>query len=179
MERTPLVILKEEHLVARHIVSILNVISKSLREKKSISFLYLQELFGAIYRVMEMHHRKEMEIFPFLTSREQISREKLVQVLSYEHDLGYEILTEIVGILQHGQIMRNEKYKQLPFHIDEYSRLMKEHIEKEEWAFFPLIRLYVVEEEQRKLESVFHKIERECNNRRPFAMIAQAKRQYK
>jgi hemerythrin-like domain-containing protein len=166
--------LKKEHVVAKSIVTVLFRIVEDLRTGKSVSLLYLKELIEAISRVMEMHHRKEMEVFAYLTPHEEIAKEDLLDVLTEEHNLGYEYFANAVRIIDHADKANNEKHELIPFHVDEYAKLLKEHIRKEENGFFPMIKKFITEEEQDKILKAFGKIEQELQSRKEMAVIESA-----
>lgn len=174
MENKALYTLRREHDLARDIVSLLFSVVKKLREKKSISLLNLKDLVQAIAPVMEAHHRKEMEVFALLTVREEIAKGNLLDILQEEHNLGYEYFSNALRIIDHENKGSNEKYELVPFHIEEYAKLLDQHIQKEEEVFFPMIKKYIDQEEQAELLPAFERIEKEFKNGKNASIIREA-----
>ena len=174
MENKALYTLRREHDLARNIASLLFSVVKKLREKKSISLLNLKDLVQAITPVMEAHHRKEMEVFALLTVQEEIAKGNLLDILQEEHKLGYEYFSNALRIIDHENKGSNEKYELVPFHIEEYAKLLDQHIQKEEEGFFPMIKKYIGQDEQAVLLPAFERIEKEFKNGKNASIIREA-----
>lgn len=175
---TPLIILKKEHKVARNIVRILSSIAKLLLEKKPVSLIFMRDLTKAVGKTMTEHHRKEMEIFAFLTEKAEVGKKELLEILIGEHNLGDEYLANMLRIINLEKHGEKEKYELLPFHCEKYSRLLDEHIEKEEDDFFPLIKAYIGNEDQGYLSDKFAKIEKETHSQGALTFISEAGKRY-
>jgi hemerythrin-like domain-containing protein len=171
MFKPAIVTLEDEHGIARKIISILDKTGQDLKSRKSLSLLNLRELVGAIEKFLEAHHKKEMEIFPYLTFSEDISVKALVEILAEEHDLGYEYIANMLKIIDHKSRDEKEKYELLPFHIEKYNQLLFRHIEKEEKDFFPLIRKNVKKDEEEKIIVAFQKIDNDAELKRAREII--------
>jgi len=174
MENKVLYTLQKEHDFAKNIAALLFSVVKKLREKKSISLLNLKDLVNAISPVMEAHHRKEMEVFAYLTSEEEITKDNLLDILREEHNLGYEYFSNALRIIDHENKGSTEKYELVPFHIEEYAKLLEKHIQKEEEGFFPMIKKYIGENEQAELLPAFERIEKEFKNGKNASIIKEA-----
>lgn len=178
MKDKVLTTLKKEHAVARNIVTVLFRIAEDLRAKKSVSLLHLKDLIGAISGVMEMHHRNEMEVFAYLTPHAEIAKEDLLAILSEEHNLGYEYFNNALKIIGLEGKSDNEKYELVPFHVDEYAKLLREHIKKEENGYFPMINKFITNEEAKAITAAFLKIEKEFKNKKNMQIIELAVKQF-
>lgn len=168
-------ILEDEHKIAREIVLILDKTAEDLKSKKSVSLFNLKELISSVEKTLEAHHKKEMEVFSCLTTSQDISAKTLIGILSEEHNLGYEYIANMFKIIDHKSRDEQEKFELLPFHMEKYSRLLINHIEKEEREFFPLIETNIKKEELEKLMRAFQKIDNNLDLKRASDNIKKSK----
>lgn len=178
MDTFPLATLNEEHTVAKEIIRILSVLSADLRGQKSVSLVSLKELIQAISDVLECHHKKEMEVFSVLVQDDDLDRRSLVEVLKEEHNLGYEYLFNIMRIINDPNHDHQQRYQLMPFHIDQFSHMLGDHIQKEEREFFPLIKETLSDDQQKELSLSFKMIDRKYNNKAGLALIHRSRKQY-
>ncbi len=176
--KNSLEILKKEHAVARDAAAILRFLKEQLGAGKTISLLYIRDFLEAAGKFLHAHHKKEMEVFPYLSANEKIGRDDLLEVLSQEHQLGYEYLDNIFQIIGKGRRAKNDREELLPFHLERFIEILDLHIKKEEKEFFPLVGKHITNDQDIKLEKEFVKIDERFGNRKSIWTIGQAKDGY-
>jgi hemerythrin-like domain-containing protein len=177
MAATPLQILQKEHQIVQDIMLVLSHEGTILREGRSYFLSKLKEIIKSITRIMDVHHRKEMEAFAMLANYSDVTKEQLVDILKEEHDLGYHYLAQMIDLIDapsHDDKMRRES---LPPLIEKYNDHLTAHLKKEDIDFFPLIEQALSEDDQTQLAEKYHKIEKDFNNRRAIWIIQEAKSQ--
>lgn len=153
----PTKILSKEHEVILKFIDVLMKECQEMRKSKAVNRVFFQEAIGFIREYADqLHHAKEEEIlFKELCSRE--NQEKMhcnpIEQMLFEHNLGRDFVRNMEESLN-----RND-WAKLAENAESYSRLLQEHIFKEDRIMYPLADSVLSPEAQRAILEEFRKVE--------------------
>ena len=150
-QATPTAMLRQEHEVILQALGVLERLGQRLERGEPVAGValnWLIDFFG--HFVDRWHHGKEEQhLFPAL-ERHGLPREQgPLAVMLHEHQDGRVLL----GIIREGDDRRTAQA------IKNYTRLLRAHIDKENWVLFPLAEQVLGDEEQQGLLKAFEAVE--------------------
>ena len=157
----PTEILRHEHQI---VLAVLDAADREVQEMQAKGAVDV----GKITRIVDFlrvfvdkchHGKEERALFPKLIARGMPLETGPIAVMLHEHTLGREGVAAVAGALQRVSAGDGAATAQLAEHLCGYTKLLREHIDKENSVLFVFADKILTPADQEELEKAFESIE--------------------
>jgi hemerythrin-like domain-containing protein len=147
-------VLKHEHRLILHVLDAAHRIISALKTTGKMDRARLEKLLAFFQTFVEAcHNAKEEEyLFPKVVERGRLEEKTMVADLLGDHDMGRRLVQAMAASL--GAAGGPAAPARLVEDLTAYRQLLKDHIDREDNAFFPRVdRLFTADDQKQLLES--------------------------
>jgi hemerythrin-like domain-containing protein len=160
---SPTGILKEEHRVIERMLRILNVACEKLEKSEEVSPDIFKKAIDFIRIFADRcHHGKEEETLFTLVEERGVPREGgPTGVMLIEHEQGRNFVKALAGAVERYEQGDEDAKSAIIENARGYTRLLAQHIPKEDDILYPLADRVLTSKDKEKLLEKFEEVERE------------------
>jgi hemerythrin-like domain-containing protein len=153
--------LKHEHEVIGRVITLFEQQAEKGRNGEALDPALLKDgiTFVRGFAVACHHEKEEAGLFPLLAAKNPIIRDGPVKVLTAEHVAGKQMIGQLEQALPGVETGDADAIANANRVLDQYTRMLRKHIEKENELFFILAEALMTPEEADQLAETFEGVE--------------------
>jgi len=155
----PMEILMEEHRLIHQALDNLSIAIERLENEEKPPVEFFQkwlELYHSF--ILDYHHFKEEHImFQLLAQKKQGTLDNQIESLRYQHERGRNFVTEVEHALKGNEEGAEIQTSTLLENAAAYVSLLRHHIHREEYVFYPMAEKSFSQDEEARLQGEFMK----------------------
>ncbi|HWO72019.1 MAG TPA: hemerythrin domain-containing protein [Dehalococcoidia bacterium] len=155
--------LKHEHIMIGRMLTVLERLAGEVAAKPRETATELGDALRFVKGFADAcHHSKEEKaLFPMLSAKNATLARGPVRILTSEHDAGRTLISQIDAALPGLERGDEEAQRTIARDLTLYTRMLRNHIDKEENVLFPLAERAITPTDAEQLEEAFEAVERE------------------
>jgi len=155
--------LKEEHVLIGRMLTVLEGYVRDAQAGRGLSPAALREAIHFVRGYADQcHHGKEEKVlFPALSEKSEGIAQGPVRVLESEHEIGRTLVGQVEAAIPGIEAGEAQATQQAARALDEYTRMLRQHITKEEDVLFELAPMLLSQQEEETLAEEFEAVERQ------------------
>jgi hemerythrin-like domain-containing protein len=156
-------LLMSEHRVIEQVLNCLEKIADQCTAGKPLDLPGAYKAIDFLQQFADRchHGKEEHQLFPMMEARGFILEKGPTGVMVHEHDLGRQHIQAMLTALKDATAGLPRAGALFVEEARGYIQLLREHIRKEDHCLFPMADQALTEQDQRRLEDSFEKVEHE------------------
>lgn len=153
--------LKEDHVLIQRMLTVLEGYVRDAQAGRSLSAPALRDAVDFVRRFADAchHGKEEQSLFPVLSGKSEAIAEGPVRVLESEHEIGRSCVRRLDAAIPGVEAGDPQASQEAAAAIAEYTRLLRQHIAKEEDVLFEIAQTIIAPEEAEALWQQFEAVE--------------------
>jgi len=163
----PLRILSLEHgLIRQYLDALQHAVERLERgEKPPAQFFENAVLFARNFTDKFHHDKEEQQMFRLLAEAARGKYDGPIEALRHQHERGRSLVNAIASSLPGYAEGREQEITAVLENTAAFCALLRQHINREDHIFYPLVRMYLTNEQQQRLLAEFERAEEKAGSR--------------